>query len=126
WELLKKLHLIESDLSVEAMYSNWLLGYSCLLGPIAGIMIVDYFLVKKQHLDVLALYSDKGLYPAINPAGFIAFLIPVAITIFSVSFDVLNWFYSYGWFTGAISGAFIYYFASNFTSQEIPTTAQAA
>ena len=30
WELLKKLGLIESDVSVESMYSNWLLGYSSL------------------------------------------------------------------------------------------------
>lgn len=126
WELLKKLHLIESDVSVEAMYSNWLLGYSSLLGPIAGIMIVDYFLIKKQHLDVPALYSDKGLYPAVNPAGFIAFFVPVAITVISVSFGVLSWFYSYGWFTGAFSGAFIYYFASNFASQAIPAAAQQA
>ena len=44
WELLKKLGLLETDVSVESLYSNWLLGYSSLLGPIAGIMIVDYFL----------------------------------------------------------------------------------
>lgn len=33
-ELLKKLGLIVSDLSLESVYSNWLLGYSSLLGPI--------------------------------------------------------------------------------------------
>ena len=126
WELLKKAHLIESDVSVEAMYSNWLLGYSSLLGPIAGIMIVDYFLIKKQHLDIVSLYSGTGSCPMVNPAGFIAFFVPVAITIFSVSFDVMNWFYSYGWFTGAFSGAFIYYFVSNFSRQATPVTAQTA
>ncbi|MEI6896463.1 MAG: NCS1 family nucleobase:cation symporter-1 [Psychromonas sp.] len=125
WELLKKSHLIESDVSVEAMYSNWLLGYSSLLGPIAGIMIVDYFLIKKQHLDVAALYSDKGLYPLFNPAGFIALFIPVTITVIAVSFDIFSWFYSYGWFTGAFSGAIIYYFVSNFSSRAIPATMQA-
>ena len=52
WELLKRMGIIESDLSVEAMYSGWLLGYSSLLGPIAGIMIVDYFFIKKQQLDL--------------------------------------------------------------------------
>jgi len=126
WELLKKSHLIESDVSVEALYSNWLLGYSSLLGPIAGIMIVDYFLIKKQHLDVVGLYSGKGSYPMVNPAGFIAFFIPVAITILTVSFDVMSWFYNYGWFTGAFSGAFIYYLASNFSRQEEPVTTQLA
>lgn len=126
WELLKKLHLIESDVSVEAMYSNWLLGYSSLLGPIAGIMIVDYFIIKKQQLDVAALYSGTGIYPLVNPAGFIAFFIPVAITIYAVSFDVLSWFYSYGWFTGAFLGAFIYYLASTFVRQATPAITQTA
>jgi NCS1 family nucleobase:cation symporter-1 len=32
---------LDTDVSVESLYSNWLLGYSSLLGPIAGIMIID-------------------------------------------------------------------------------------
>lgn len=109
WELMKKLGWIESDVSVESLYSNWLLGYSSLLGPIAGIMIVDYFLVKKQSYDLLALYKDNAGYPAWNIAGMVAFLIPVALTILSFKIDALNWFYSYGWFTGSILGGIIYY-----------------
>ena len=66
WELLKKLGWLETDVSVESLYSNWLLGYSSLLGPIAGIMIVDYFLIKKQSYDVMALYKDDAGYPAWN------------------------------------------------------------
>ena len=95
WELLKKLGMIESDVSVESVYSNWLLGYSSLLGPIAGIMIVDYFLVKKQKLDLVSLYKDGGAYPAFNPAGFIAFLVPAGLTLLAISADILTWFYNY-------------------------------
>ena len=113
WELLKKLGLIESDVSVESMYSNWLLGYSSLLGPIAGIMIVDYFFIRKQELDVAALYTSSTLYPKVNWAGFIAFLVPVAVTLLAVTADVFTWYYNYGWFTGSISGAGIYYVAAN-------------
>lgn len=113
WELLKKLGLIESDVSVESMYSNWLLGYSSLLGPIAGIMIVDYFFIRKQELDVAALYMSSTLYPKVNWAGFIAFLVPVAVTLLAVTADVFTWYYNYGWFTGSISGAVIYYVAAN-------------
>ncbi len=109
WELLKKLGWIESDVSVESLYSNWLIGYSSLLGPIAGIMIVDYFLVKNQEYDLLALYQDNAGYPAWNFAGMTAFLIPVALTILSFKIDMLAWFYSYGWFTGSIMGGLIYY-----------------
>ncbi|WP_413284295.1 NCS1 family nucleobase:cation symporter-1 [Vibrio sp. MA40-2] len=121
WELLKKLNLIDSDVSVEAMYSNWLLGYSSLLGPIAGIMIVDYFLIKKQTLDIPALYSDKDLYPSINYAGFIAFFVPVIFTIVAVTFNVMTWFYNYGWFTGALSGAVLYYLTSTMMAQPVIT-----
>jgi nucleobase:cation symporter-1, NCS1 family len=41
---------------------TWLLGYSALLGPIGGIMIADYFVLRGTHLDVRALYDPKGIY----------------------------------------------------------------
>ena len=112
WELLKKLGWLETDVSVESLYSNWLIGYSSLLGPIAGIMVVDYFLVKNQSYDVLALYQDNAGYPAWNRAGFIAFLIPVGLTIVAITTGKLSWFYDYGWFTGSITGGLIYYLMS--------------
>ena len=33
-----------------------LIGYGVLLGPIAGIMVVDYFVVRRQHYDLPGLY----------------------------------------------------------------------
>jgi NCS1 family nucleobase:cation symporter-1 len=112
WELLKKLGWLETDVSVESLYSNWLLGYSSLLGPIAGIMVVDYFLIKNQEYDLLALYQDNAGYPAWNKAGFIAFLVPVALTLIAVTTGALSWFYDFGWFTGSILGGLIYYFVA--------------
>jgi NCS1 family nucleobase:cation symporter-1 len=112
WELLIKLGWLESDVSLESLYSNWLVGYSSLLGPIAGIMVVDYFLIKKQTYDLLALYQDNAGYPAWNRSGFIAFLIPVGLTIIAITTGKLSWFYTYGWFTGSILGGLIYYFVA--------------
>jgi len=112
WELLKRLGWLETDISVESLYENWLLGYSSLLGPIAGIMVVDYFAIKKQSYDVMALYQDNAGYPAWNKAGFIAFLVPVGFTLIAITTGQLNWFYDYGWFTGSILGGVIYYFAA--------------
>ena len=112
WELLKKLGWLETDVSVESLYSNWLIGYSSLLGPIAGIMIVDYFLVRNQSYDVIALYQDNAGYPAWNVPGFIAFLIPVVLTGLALKVPALSWFYTYGWFTGSILGGLIYYFVA--------------
>lgn len=117
WELLKKMGWVVSDVSVESMYTNWLLGYSSLLGPIAGIMIVDYFLIKKQNLNLVALYSTDGTYPAFNTAGLTAFAVPVAITVLSFSIDALSWFYSYGWFTGAFTGAAVYFLLASAQTQ---------
>lgn len=109
WELLKKLGVLETDVSVESLYSNWLLGYSSLLGPIAGIMVVDYFLIKKQEYNLIALYKDNAGYPAWNFTGFVAFLIPVTLTLLALKIESLSWFYTYGWFTGSILGGLLYY-----------------
>ncbi|WP_339489658.1 NCS1 family nucleobase:cation symporter-1 [Pseudomonas sp. EL_65y_Pfl2_R95] len=107
-ELLKKLGWIVSDVSLESVYSNWLLGYSSLLGPIAGIMVVDYFLIKKQRLNLPGLYLDS-VYPAWNWIGFVAFVVPVALTVMSLSSDAFSWFYDYGWFTGSALGGLLYF-----------------
>ncbi len=109
WELAKKMGWLVSDVSVESLYSNWLLGYSSLLGPIAGIMIVDYFVIKRQTYELPDLYRNGGAYPAWNVPGFVAFLIPVALTLVAITTGKLGWFYDYGWFTGSIVGGLIYY-----------------
>ncbi len=109
WELLKKLGWLETDVSIESLYSNWLIGYSSLLGPIAGIMVVDYFLVRNQQYDVLALYQDNAGYPAWHVPGFVAFGVPVALTLVAITTGFMSWFYDYGWFTGSILGGIIYY-----------------
>src|ERR1700686_1499223 len=49
-----------------ANYSNyifgWLLGYSGFLGPIAGVMICDYFVIRKKIILVEDLYQRRGFY----------------------------------------------------------------
>ncbi len=49
-------------LVAEGTIFAWLIGYSALLGPIGGIMIADYFLIKKQSLDADGLYQVEGPY----------------------------------------------------------------
>ena len=119
-ELLKKLGLLVSDVSLETVYSNWLLGYSSLLGPIAGIMVVDYFIIRRQKLDLAGLYHD-GVYPAWHWNGFIAFGIPVVLTLLSLGSSAFSWFYDFGWFTGSLLGAGIYYGLHRMSSQQAET-----
>ena len=124
-ELLKKLGLLVSDVSLETVYSNWLLGYSSLLGPIAGIMVVDYFIIRQQKLDLAGLYHD-GVYPAWNWNGFIAFGVPVALTLLSLGSSAFSWFYDFGWFTGSLLGAAIYYALCRLSSPQTAIANNAA
>ncbi|MGZ6068913.1 MAG: NCS1 family nucleobase:cation symporter-1, partial [Polyangiales bacterium] len=39
---------------------TWLVGYSALLGAIGGVLICDYFVIRRRELDLPALYDDKG------------------------------------------------------------------
>jgi NCS1 family nucleobase:cation symporter-1 len=101
--------LIVSDVNVERLYSNWLLGLFEFIRSIARIMIVNYFSILRQALDWTALFKDKSLSPVWNLNDFVAFLFPVAMTFIAVNTGALSQFYSYGWFTGLILGGLIYY-----------------
>ncbi|RKR07588.1 NCS1 family nucleobase:cation symporter-1 [Kushneria sinocarnis] len=109
WDLLQKAGVITSGVTLESLYSNWLLGYSSLLGPIAGIMIVDYFVIRRQRLELADLYRTDGCYPTVNLTGMLAFAIPVAIMLLSAFGGFWNWLHDYGWFTGSTMGALGYW-----------------
>jgi NCS1 family nucleobase:cation symporter-1 len=46
--------------NLNAYIFTWLIGYSALLGPIAGIMLCDYYLLRRTRLDPAALYDPRG------------------------------------------------------------------
>jgi NCS1 family nucleobase:cation symporter-1 len=43
-------------------YFNWLNGYGAALASIAGVLIVDYWVIRKKQLDLTSLYSVGGAY----------------------------------------------------------------
>jgi NCS1 family nucleobase:cation symporter-1 len=49
-----------SDLG--AYIFTWLIGYGAMLGAIAGVMLCDYYLIKKTELDVDELFNPRGKY----------------------------------------------------------------
>src|SRR3954467_14192246 len=51
---------------------TWLVGYSALLGPIGGIMIADYFVVRRRRLNVNALYRHDDEYCYTNGFSIVA------------------------------------------------------
>jgi NCS1 family nucleobase:cation symporter-1 len=57
---------------------TWLLGYGAMLGSVGGVMIADYFLIRKRTLDVDGLYKKTGPYTYTAGFNFIAIIALVA------------------------------------------------
>ncbi|HXA49131.1 MAG TPA: cytosine permease, partial [Candidatus Acidoferrum sp.] len=93
----------------NAYIFKWLVGYSALLGPIAGVMIADYFVVRKSQLDVDDLYRRGGVYEfanGINWRAVIALGAGVAVALLGLAVPPLRPLYDYAWFVGfGMSGA---------------------
>ncbi|KAH0263139.1 uridine permease-like protein Fui1, partial [Aureobasidium melanogenum] len=94
-------------------------GYSVFLAPMAGILAADYWLVKRRHIDVPALYDPHGRYRyiyGVNWQGLVAFLIAVcpnlpglanSINASSISAGAKH-LYSFDWLYGFVSSIFVY------------------
>jgi len=105
----------------SAYIFTWLVGYSALLGPIAGILIADYFLLKRAELKVDDLFKSDGVYAAQNGwnrAGLAAFVIGAlpnlpgflhAAGFVSAVPRIFDSIYVYAWFVGFIVAAAVYY-----------------
>jgi NCS1 family nucleobase:cation symporter-1 len=52
--------------SMGAYIFTWLIGYSGLMGAIGGIMICDYFLLRRKNLNLAALFKTDGIYSYSN------------------------------------------------------------
>ncbi|MGA7538357.1 MAG: NCS1 family nucleobase:cation symporter-1 [Steroidobacteraceae bacterium] len=67
--------------STHGYISTWLVGYSALLGSVAGILIVDYYHLRRRVIDVQGLYrlgsSPYSYRGGWNPIAVAAFLIGV-------------------------------------------------
>jgi NCS1 family nucleobase:cation symporter-1 len=108
--------------SSQGYIFTWLIGYSALLGPIAGIMIIDYYFIRKTTLDVDQLYRENGIYSYANGwnmAAILAFVAGVLPNIpgflnaaFPASFadvgDTFKTIYTYAWFVGVVISAIVY------------------
>jgi NCS1 family nucleobase:cation symporter-1 len=108
--------------STQGYIFTWLIGYSALLGPIAGILIVDYYMIRKTELDVSQLYRNDGVYSygnGWNIAAVVAFIAGVLPNIpgfmnaaFPAAFpgvgDLFKTLYTYAWFVGIAISALVY------------------
>jgi NCS1 family nucleobase:cation symporter-1 len=107
--------------STDGYIFTWLIGYSALLGPVAGIMLVDYFFLRGTRLDVPALFAERGEYAyrnGWNPAALIALIagvlpnIPGFFKAAGFVADVPDAFeviYTYAWFVGLAIASAVYF-----------------
>ena len=84
------------------------------MGPIFGVIMVDYYLIRKGMIDVNALYQENGRYRfqgGWNVAAFVAAGIGAVFSSILPNFtDVLPaWWGVYGWFFGVAIAAIAYY-----------------
>lgn len=96
----------------SAYIFGWLVGYSALLGPIAGVMIVDYFLVRRRQLEVADLYRRGGLYEyhgGVNYRAMLALAAGVFVALLGLIVPPLRWLYDYAWFVGFLVAGAVHY-----------------
>ena len=108
--------------STQGYIFMWLVGYSALLGPVAGIMLVDYYFLRGTRLNVRALFEESGEYAyrrGWNPAALIALLLGILPNLpgflnaafpdfFAAVPDVFKTIYTYAWFAGLAISALTY------------------
>lgn len=119
--------------STQGYIFTWLIGYSALLGPVAGIMIADYWVLRRTLLETTAFYTPGGTYwyqggwrwgtLAIlalavlpNVPGFLAAAGFVPADAVAAPFHAL---YTYAWFVG-FAIAFGLYVAWGMARRPVP------
>jgi NCS1 family nucleobase:cation symporter-1 len=99
---------------------RWLIAYSALLGAIAGVMICDYFIIRRTEVSLPALFKPGSKYKGWNPAAWLALvlsLIPVIpgflVAVGAAGPDAFGAFwrdlYSYAWFVTFFLSFALYY-----------------
>ncbi|WP_310620101.1 NCS1 family nucleobase:cation symporter-1 [Flexibacterium corallicola] len=99
---------------------GWLIAYSALLGPIAGVMLADYYILRKTKLNVSDLFRLKGMYTAYqgwNWAGLGALIIGIlpnlpgflaSVGLIGAVSPLFATIYTYAWFVGLFMSAIAY------------------
>lgn len=93
--------------------SGILIFVSGLLGPVLGILLCDYYVLRKKELNLAALYQSTGEYTynaGFNPVALMALGIGVFSALIGYWVPALSFFYNLSWFTGFGISFALYYF----------------
>jgi NCS1 family nucleobase:cation symporter-1 len=98
--------------SYKTMIFGWLGGYAAFLGPVAGIMICDYFVIRRRVLLVDDLYLRGGAYEysrGFNWLAVLALALGAGTALVGLVIPSLRTLYDYSWFVGFAVSFVIYY-----------------
>jgi NCS1 family nucleobase:cation symporter-1 len=93
-------------------YLGWLVAYSGLLGPVAGIMVADYFLVRHTKLDTYWLYRRGGIYEyrnGFNLAALVALAVGIGVALVGDFVPRYDWLFKTAWFVGFFLSGTLYF-----------------
>jgi len=89
--------------SYGSYVSGWLVGYSGFLGPVAGVLICDYFVRRKKVLNPEDLYRRGGVYEfsgGVNWRAILALAMGCAVAFVGLIYQPVRVLYDYAWFVG--------------------------
>lgn len=85
--------------------------YSAFLGPIFAVMATDYYILRRQKLDLNVLYNVNGCFKGVNMAAVIAIVIGAVVSLFFVTIS---------WYVSLIPTALSYYLLMKFMKSAEP------
>jgi nucleobase:cation symporter-1, NCS1 family len=91
---------------------GWLGGYAAFLGPVAGIMICDYFVIRRRILLLDDLYLRHGAYEysgGFNWRALVALAAGAGTALIGLAVPLLRTLYDYSWFVGFAVSFVAYY-----------------
>ena len=91
---------------------GWLGGYAAFLGPVAGIMICDYFVIRRRILLLDDLYLRQGAYEysgGFNWLALTALAAGAGTALVGLAIPSLRTLYNYSWFVGFVISFVLYY-----------------
>jgi NCS1 family nucleobase:cation symporter-1 len=101
---------------------GWLVGYSGFLGPIAGVLICDYFVVRRKILSAQDLYQRRGQYEysrGVNWQAIVSLAAGAGVAFVGLFIPALRVLYNYAWFVGFAVSFFIYLVLTNKAEQVV-------
>jgi NCS1 family nucleobase:cation symporter-1 len=90
-------------------------GLGALLGPLFGIIMVDYYVLRRQHVLVPDLFIEQGYYTYTGgwnrkaDVSFVVSAVPAVIVALVPIFGALS---AFSWFIGAALAAVVHYLIS--------------